>query len=141
MWRSYRKNSQFMDHHIQPLVPNIKSYLRDTKHLIQVLENNSFPTNCILISIDVKSLYLNIQHEEGIQAALNRAYFKNKDSSDMKIPPESMRDLLDIVLTTKTTSTSQDKCTIRFLVLPWVVNSRQTFLWQNWKNNYSVTFH
>lgn len=93
------KISQFIDHHIQPFVPKIKSYLRDSKHLIQILENKPFPKRCTLVTIDVKTLYLNIPHDEGIQAVLNRVYYKNKDSQNMKIPPETMKDLLKIVLT------------------------------------------
>ena len=91
--------SQFVDHHLQPFVSQIKSYLRDTKHLIQILENKRFPTKCTLVTIDVKSLYLNIPHKEGIQAVINRLYFKNKNSHNLKIPPNTLRDLLNIILT------------------------------------------
>ncbi len=38
-------------------------------------------------------------HRDGIEAVLNRIYRSNPDSDDVEIPPETMRDLLNIVLT------------------------------------------
>ncbi len=93
------KISQFLDHHLQPHVSNIKSYTRDSGDLINTLEALVIPPNCILVTIDVKALYLNIPHEEGIKAVLDRLYYKNPNSKDVPIPPNTMSDLLKIVLT------------------------------------------
>ena len=90
--------SQFIDLHLQPFVPKTKSYIRDSGHIINILENFKIPSNCTLATIDVKSLYLNIPHKEGIQAVLNRLYYKNPGSQEIPIPPENMTDLLNIVL-------------------------------------------
>ena len=67
--------------------------------MINILENLKVPSNCTLATIDVKSLYLNIPHQEGIQATLNRLYFNNRESNKVTIPPGTMSDLLNIVLT------------------------------------------
>ena len=48
--------------------------------------------------IDVKSLYLNIPHKEGIDAVLQRLYHPQEVADQMDIPPHTMSDLLAIVL-------------------------------------------
>jgi hypothetical protein len=91
--------SQFIDLHLQPFVPQVNSYIRDSGHLIQILENSTFPAYCTLATIDVSALYLNIPHDEGIKAVLNRLYNNNPLSDEVTIPPNTMSDLLKIVLT------------------------------------------
>ena len=58
----------------------------------------TIPENYTLATIDVKSLYLNIPHEEGKKAVLNRLYHTQEQADQMTIPPGNMKDLLDIVL-------------------------------------------
>ena len=91
--------SQFVDLHLKTFVPKIKSYIRDSGHLINILQETRIPTNSILATIDVKALYLNIPHEEGILAVKNRVYYNNRESDDIPIPFGTMSDLLRIVLT------------------------------------------
>ncbi len=92
------KISQFIDQQLQPFVPKIKSYIKDSGHIIQILEQLKVPSDCILATIDVKSLYLNIPHKDGIQAVTTTLYNKNTEPDDVTIPPGTMKDLLDIVL-------------------------------------------
>ena len=92
------KISQLIDLHLKPHIPEIKSYLRDSSHLISLLESTPIPKDCTLATIDVKSLYLNIPHEDGINAVLNRLYGTQELADDMTIPPNTMTDLLKIVL-------------------------------------------
>ncbi len=66
--------------------------------MINLLENTIIPENCILTTIDVKSLYLNIPHQEGIEAVINRLYHKNNNVENVAIPSGTMKDLLNIVL-------------------------------------------
>ena len=65
------KISAHVDQEIRHLVPSIPSYLKDTSHLIHILLGKKLAPRNILLTIDVKSLYPNIPHIEGIQA-LNR---------------------------------------------------------------------
>ena len=65
------KISAYVDQEIRHLVPRIPSYLKDTTHLINILLGKQLAPEDILVTIDVKSLYTNIPHNEGIQA-LNR---------------------------------------------------------------------
>ncbi len=93
------KISKLVDMHLQPFVPAIKSYVKDSGHMINILESTPIPDNCTIATIDVKSLYLNIPHKDGIKAVLNRLYHNNPDSNLVDIPPGTMTDLLSIVLT------------------------------------------
>jgi len=93
------KISQLVDIQLQHFVPNVKSYIKDSRHLIRLLEEFKLPSNSILATIDVKALYLNIPHDERIKAALNRLYYKNLDVDKVTIPPGTISDLLKIVLT------------------------------------------
>ena len=76
----------------------MNSYLRDSGHLISILESTPIPQNCTLVTIDVKSLYLNIPHRDGIRAVLDRLYHSQELADEMAIPPNTMADLLGIVL-------------------------------------------
>ena len=65
------KISAYVDQEIRHLVPRIPIYLKDTTHLFNILLGKQLAPGDILVTIDVKSLYTNIPHTEGIQA-LNR---------------------------------------------------------------------
>ena len=92
------KISQLVDLHLKPHVPKMKSYLKDSSHLISLLESTPIPETCTLATIDVKSLYLNIPHREGINAVLNRLYGTSQLADEMSLPSGTMKDLLGIVL-------------------------------------------
>ena len=91
--------STLVDLHLQPHVPLANSYLRDSSQLLQLLEDKTFPTDVTLATIDVKALYINIPHGEGTRAVLNRLYHNNPNSQAVEMPPETLADLLKIVLT------------------------------------------
>lgn len=61
--------SRFTDYHLQPNVKDLKSYVKDTTDFINKIESQlNIPTNSFLVSMDVRSLYRNIPHKEGITA-------------------------------------------------------------------------
>ena len=61
--------SIFVDHHLQDNVKELKSYVKDTTNFIKKVESQPpIPDNCFLVSMDVRSLYTNIPHKEGIEA-------------------------------------------------------------------------
>ena len=64
--------SSFIDTHLKPLCSSLPSYIKDTNHFLQTIFNitTPLPPNTILATIDVKSLYTNIPHDEGIRATL-----------------------------------------------------------------------
>ena len=64
--------SSFIDSHIKPLCSSLPSYIKDTNNFLQTIFNihTPLPPNTIIATIDVKSLYTNISHNEGINAIL-----------------------------------------------------------------------
>ena len=86
--------SSFLDHIIKPLVPTMPSYIKDSPHLISLLENTHIPSNAILVTIDVSSLYTNIPQDEGTNACLDAI----EAAEASHIPRNALRQLFDIVL-------------------------------------------
>ena len=67
------KMSRFVYHLLQPVVKQIYSYIKDTNHFINKVNNYSVPVNSILVTMDVRSLYTSIPNNEGI-AATKKSY-------------------------------------------------------------------
>ena len=65
--------SAFLDHIIKPLVPTTPSYIKDSSHIIALLECTNVPQDALLVTIDVSSLYTNIPRDEGTDACLEAA--------------------------------------------------------------------
>ena len=93
------KISQFVDKWLQPYVKQLPSHIKDSSDFINLIENTPLPTNILLASIDVSSLYTNIPHDEGIQSTLH--YLKHSPGA-YKHPenpiPEIITELMSIVL-------------------------------------------
>ena len=90
--------SALLDYFLQPLLPGIPSYIKDSKHVTMLLEKHSFPADCILTTIDVKSLYLNIPHNEGIRSTLHHLYHLNPNHDDVPFPETTAEAMLRTVL-------------------------------------------
>ena len=61
--------SHFADHHLQPLVHKLPSFVKDTNDFLNKLQTiGNLPANSLLVTLDVSSLYTNIPHNEGINA-------------------------------------------------------------------------
>ena len=61
--------AEFVDYQLQPMVQNLKSYIKDTTDFLNKLEKiNRVPEGALLVTMDVTSLYTNIPHNEGINA-------------------------------------------------------------------------
>ena len=58
--------SCFVDHHLQPLVREIPSYIKDTNNFIKKIDNFAVPPNSFLVTMEVKLLYTSIPNNEGI---------------------------------------------------------------------------
>ena len=57
--------SQFVDYHLKPLVQTTQSFIKDTTHFLNKLEQlGQLPQNALLVTLDVSSLYTNIPHNE-----------------------------------------------------------------------------
>jgi len=60
--------SQFIDYWLQPHTRQLPSFLKDTTQFIQEIKTLQIPPGFLLVTIDVKSLYTNIPHDEDIKA-------------------------------------------------------------------------
>ena len=50
--------SKYVDFHLQPIVKNIASYVRDTTDFLQKLDKvKSIQNDCLLVTLDVKPMY------------------------------------------------------------------------------------
>ena len=65
----HTSNISKYDYHLQPIVKNIPSYVRDTKDFLTKLDDvTHILKEILLVTLDFKSLYTNIPNNEGIKA-------------------------------------------------------------------------
>ena len=63
------KMSEFLDHHLQPVMKGGKSYVKDTNHFLEKLkELGKVPPNAILVTADVVGLDPSIPQDAGLKA-------------------------------------------------------------------------
>lgn len=55
-----------MDDHLRPHVESLPTYLKDTIHLLNILDGLHVDTNTLLVCIDVVALYSSIPHQLGL---------------------------------------------------------------------------
>ena len=60
--------SSFIDHHLAPLATTHSSYIRDTWDFLSKLRSARPDRNCFLATLDVNSLYTNINNRDGMRA-------------------------------------------------------------------------
>ena len=90
--------SQFVDHHLKPLVQTTQSFIKDTTHFLSKLEQlEQFPANSLLVTLEVSSLYTNIPHNEGISAC--RHFLDTRDRNSSTVGTEILCDLIRMILT------------------------------------------
>ena len=62
--------AEFVDFHLQPIAEKQRSYVKDTGDFLRKISQlKKLPKDAILVTMDVASLYTNIPHAEGINAA------------------------------------------------------------------------
>ena len=89
--------SEFLDTVFQPLVANLPTYIKDTTHALQLLNDFQFPPdspNRFIFTMDITGLYTNIPHAEGLRAV---QHFLKK--STQQIDPTIVVRLAELVLT------------------------------------------
>ena len=68
-----KRISEFVDAHIKDYVQEIPTYIWDTTHLIQLLnEVGKVPKDAIIFTMDVTALYSNVPNHEGTLAVANK---------------------------------------------------------------------
>lgn len=89
------QTAEFIDYYLNPLSTRHPSYIKDTYHFIEVVKNLIVPTDSMFFSIDVESLYTNIDTPSGI-AAVKKIL---KKYPDITRPDRAILKLLEINLT------------------------------------------
>lgn len=77
----FSRISEYFDCFLQPLTQSCPAYLRDSGNLMELLQQLEVDDGHILASIDINSLYTNIQQKYAVEAvvwALNNTTMKNK---------------------------------------------------------------
>lgn len=95
------KISGFIDLILRPLVPVIRSYIKDTAHFLQPIDTNkTCKAHTLLVTMDVTSLYTNIPNFEGKRAI--RTALENARSTDpsptTRVHTSSILEMLGLVL-------------------------------------------
>ena len=89
------KVSEFLDHHLQPVMKSGKSYVKDTGDFIEKIRNlGKIPKDSFLVTADVVGLYPSIPHEAG----LNALYEKLEQRSDKKVSSTDLVNMAEFVL-------------------------------------------
>lgn len=94
------KISEFVDYFLLPIVIRQATYVKDTNHILKILEATPLPENVLLATLDVVSMYTNTPQEEALNV-VQKAYVEAPQSYyDMKkISPSSLRNLVKLILT------------------------------------------
>ena len=92
------KISAFVDHFINQYCPLVKSFVKDTTHFLQILNNlGPIPGDALLVTLDVSSLYTNIDSKAGLNVIKN---LLNSERTRPDVAPtnRSLLGLLNLVL-------------------------------------------
>jgi len=67
--------AEYIDHFLNPISKQHPSYIKDTYHFVQIVNTLAIQSNSFLFTMDVESLYTNIETDRGLTAV--RKAFKN----------------------------------------------------------------
>ncbi|CAJ0956764.1 unnamed protein product [Ranitomeya imitator] len=91
----FEKPCTYLDFFLQPMAMSLKSFIRDSSHLIQLLQDFALPSGTLLITLDVESLYTSINHDMGLKAV---SFFLEHNSTGDRGHDQFILDLLFFVL-------------------------------------------
>ena len=88
------KVSEYIDHFLQPLASKHDSFIKDTSDFLNKLKQVKINENSLIFTLDVDSMYTNIDHDSGL-AAIKKAFDTNPDP---RRPDQHILDLLELSL-------------------------------------------
>ena len=92
------KASEFLDHHLQPVMKSGMSYIKDTDEFLSKLKNlKKVLDNATLVTADVVGLYPSIPHNEGVEVLMKQL----DNFYDKSIPTEDLLKMAKFVLKNK----------------------------------------
>ena len=135
---SYRV-SEYIDSFLSPLAANHPSYIKDTYDFLQKIEQIKIPQNSFFLTLDVDSLYTNINKKKGLAAVAEAfAKTKTKDLNFSLRPDKEIMDLLKLSLENNDFIFNDDwylqiSGTAMGKYLPQIM---QTYSWLNGRKNH-----
>ncbi|KAK2814198.1 hypothetical protein Q5P01_000712 [Channa striata] len=88
------RTAEYVDYFLNPLSVKHTSYVKDTYHFIDIVRNLSVPPDSLFFTIDIDSLYTNIDTTAGL-VAVQRVFQKYPDK---RRPDKQILELLEINL-------------------------------------------
>ena len=89
--------SKFCDYYLSKLIPYVKSYLKDSFHLLRDLNNiHRVPSSAKLITADAISMYTNIDTNHGLQILTE--FITLHSQTDENFPKKTIIELLTLVM-------------------------------------------
>ena len=89
------RTAEYIDYFLNPLSTKHNSYIKDTYHFIGIVKTLRVPPDSLFFTIDIDSLYTNIDTGAGLEAV--RKIFR--DYPDARRPDDGLLQLLEINLT------------------------------------------
>ena len=87
--------SEFLDHHLQPVMKGGKSYVKDTNHFLEKLkELGKVPPDAVLVTADVVGHAPSIPHDAGLKVF----HEKLEERNDKSFPTADLVNTTDFVL-------------------------------------------
>lgn len=86
--------AEYIEHYLTPISIKHPSYIKDTYHFIETIKNITIPPTAYLFTMDINSLYTNIDTTEGLTAI--KTFFHKYP--DKKRPDKELLQLLEINL-------------------------------------------
>ena len=88
----------YVEHHISPIANTHDTYLQDTpdflRTIVKINKGPNLSQNAILVTLDVKALYTNIKHEDGLQCLQKQL----QEKSQPEVPQTFIMKLMEIIL-------------------------------------------
>ena len=81
-----RKIGAYCDYFLIPIVQKQSTYIKDTTDFINKIESLQLPTDALLITYDVTSMYTNMEFEELLNAVKHAYTNANKSNLDIQHP-------------------------------------------------------
>ena len=130
--------TEFLNHHLQPIVKSGVSYIKDTNNFLFKLKNlGKILENEFLVTADVVELYPSIPHDEGLEVLRKQLNaFDNKS-----IPTEDLVKMAEFVLKNnyfEFNSTVKHQIRERLLELN-LLHRMHVSLWITLKENFSIS--
>src|SRR5579859_3284631 len=94
------KLAKYLTEVLNPLVGNTSSFVKDSKHLVDILQEADTDANDIMASYDVESLFTNVPTEETLEILKEKLDNDDNLSSRTPIPKDSVLALTRLCITT-----------------------------------------